>query len=60
MEQQSPLMGSLLDVFCTMTTKQVAALPLDRELRTCQCTREIRVGFVSLNFDGEQWRPRSG
>jgi hypothetical protein len=53
-------MGSLLDVFCTMTTKQVAALPLDRELRTCQCTREIRVGFVSLNFDGEQWRPRFG
>jgi hypothetical protein len=55
-EQQSPLMGNLLDV----CMKQLAALPLDRELRTRRRTREIRAGFVPLNFDGEQWRPRSG
>jgi hypothetical protein len=56
-EQQSPLMGHLLDVCAQMTMKQTA-LPLDIELRIRQRTREIWAGFVPLNFDGEQWRPR--
>jgi hypothetical protein len=40
--------------------KQLGALPQDRELPTRQRTREICSGFVPLNFDGEQWRPRLG
>ncbi len=53
-------MSHLLDVCAQMIMKQLAALPLDRELRTRQRTREIRAEFVPLNFDGEQWRPRFG
>jgi hypothetical protein len=60
LEQQSPLMGNLLDVCAQMTMKRLAALPVDRELRTRQRARQIRAGFVSLNFGGEQWRRRSG
>jgi hypothetical protein len=59
-EQQSRLKGHLLDLSAQMTTKRLATLPLNLEPRTRQRTREIRTGFVSLNFDGEQWRPRSG
>ncbi len=60
MEQQSPLMGHLLDVCAQMTMKQLVALSLDRELRARQRSHEIRAGFVLPNFDGEQWRPRFG
>ena len=60
MEQQSPLMGRLLDVCAQMTVKQLDPSPLDCDLPTRQRTREIRAGFVPLKFDGEQWRPRFG
>jgi hypothetical protein len=53
-------MGYLVNVCAPMTVKQLAALPLGREPRARQRTREIRAGFVPPNFDGEQWRPRFG
>jgi hypothetical protein len=53
-------MGRLLDICVQMPMKQLASLPLDCEFQTRRRSREIRAGFVSLNFDGEQWRPRSG
>src|SRR5262249_41058511 len=58
-EPQSPLTSDLFDLSARMITR-IVACTLYREPRTRQNTSEIGMGFVSINYDGDQRCHRFG